>query len=105
MKGLSFLGVFMLIAIGLLLALVFDFVALLSREYEFPLTLDGGVLGEDEELNETKDEDRLVTGAEKVLIGVGSIPALDSKALQLTSLKFFDGDDPYRPDPFGLTLP
>lgn len=94
MKDVSFLGIFMLITIGLLLELVFDFVMVLSTEYEFPLTLADGVFGEDEELNETKEEGRLFTGAETFLIGAGSIPDPDSKALQLTSLKFLEGDEP-----------
>lgn len=63
-----------------------------------------GVLGDDGGI-EIREVERLVTGVEKPLIGVGSIPEPDWKVLQLISLKLLDGEEPYRPGPFALTLP
>ncbi|KAK0581456.1 hypothetical protein LWI29_014005 [Acer saccharum] len=103
LKGLSFLGVLKFIAIGLLLTVVFDFVIVLSTDRELELTVGDGVIGEDGG-KEIKEEDRLVSGVEKDLIGVGSIPDPDWKVLQFMSLKFLDGDDPHRAGPFALTL-
>lgn len=106
LKALSLSGVLKFIAIGLLLTEVFDFVVVLSTERELKLTAgDGdGVFGE-EEGKEIKEEERLVTGVDKALSGVGSIPDPDWKVLQFMSLKFLDGEEPNRAGLFALTLP